>query len=157
MSLQRAGLVVKVAEGETIRSPIGGEVTFVARREHTQGALSAFHVVVPPREGPPLHVHKSLEESVYVLAGDLRWKLGDELHPAPTGSFVFIPRGLPHCFQNVGSGPATMLITFTPAGMEGFFERQADLAAFDLDAFRRAAAEEGMDVVGPPLAQSHPL
>ena len=49
-----------------------------------------------------------------------------------------------------------MLVTFTPAGMEGFFDRLSDLTAFDPDAFRRAAAEVGTDVVGPPLAQSDP-
>jgi hypothetical protein len=50
-----------------------------------------------------------------------------------------------------------MLITFTPAGMESFFELQAHLSAFDLEAFRRAAAEEATEVVGPPLAESDPL
>jgi len=41
--------------------------------------------------------------------------------------------------------------------MERFFERLSELTAFDLDAFRRAAAEHGVEVVGPPLAQSDPL
>src|SRR5436309_3054117 len=75
-------------------------------------------VVVPPGEGPPLHRHTREEGWVYVLEGELRWKLGEELRVAPTGSSVFIPRGLTHCFQNVGDGPATMLIMFAPAGME---------------------------------------
>lgn len=50
-----------------------------------------------------------------------------------------------------------MLITFAPAGMEGFFDRLSTLTEFDLDAFRAAAAEHGMDVVGPPLSESDPL
>ena len=86
-----------------------------------------------------------------------RFKLDDELSATPAGSFVFIPRGVAHCFQNVGEEPGRMLVTFTPAGMEGFFERLSELTAFDLDTFRRAAAEHGMEVVGPPLAQSDPL
>ena len=59
----------------------------------------------------------------YVLEGDLRWKLGDDVSTTPAGSFVFIPRGLAHCFQNVGEAPARMLIIFAPAGMERFSER----------------------------------
>jgi uncharacterized RmlC-like cupin family protein len=102
-------------------------------------------------------VHTREEEWVYVLEGDLRWKLDQELRETPAGSFVFIPRGLAHCFQNVGEEPARMFITFAPAGMEGFFDRLSELTAFDLDAFRRAAAEHGMEVVGPPLAESDPL
>jgi hypothetical protein len=53
--------------------------------------------------------------------------------------------------------PARMLATFTPAGIEGFFDRLADLTAFDPEAFRAAAAAHGMEVVGPPLAESDPL
>ena len=41
--------------------------------------------------------------------------------------------------------------------MEGFFEQLATLTEFDLDAFKAAAAEHGMEVVGPPLAESDPL
>lgn len=150
-------VAVGPGEGETVRSPIGGDVTFLARGEQTNGALTAVEVGVPPGEGPPLHVHTREEEWVHVLEGDLRWKLGDELRVTPAGSFVFIPRGLAHCFQNVGETPGRMLVTFTPAGMEGFFDRLSELTAFDLEAFRRAAAEHGMEVVGPPLTESDPL
>jgi len=131
-------------------------MTFVARGEQTNGALVAVEIVVPPGEGPPLHVHTREDESVYVLEGDLLFKLGAQLSATPAGSFVFVPRGVAHSFQNVGEQPGRMLVTFTPAGMEGFFDRLSDLTAFDPDAFRRAAAEVGTDVVGPPLAQSDP-
>jgi len=150
-------LAVGPSQAETVRSPIGGDVVYLARGEQTGGALTALKVSVPPGEGPPLHRHTREEEWVYVLDGQLRWKLDDDLRTTTAGSSVFIPRGLPHCFQNVGEGPARMLITFTPAGMEGFFDRLAELTAFDLDAFTRAAAEHGMEVVGPTLAESDPL
>ena len=50
-----------------------------------------------------------------------------------------------------------VLVTFFPAGMEGFFDRLASMTEFDLDTFRVAAAEHGMEVVGPPLGESDPL
>jgi hypothetical protein len=50
-----------------------------------------------------------------------------------------------------------MLITFSPAGMEGFFDRMSSMTEFDPEAFRQAGAEHGMEVVGPPLAESDPL
>lgn len=132
-------------------------MTFLARGEQTNGALVAVDIAVPPGEGPPLHVHTREDEWAYVLAGDLRWKLGDELSATPAGSFVFIPRGVAHTFQNTGAEPGRMLVMFAPAGMEGFFDRLSKLTAFDPDAFRRAGAEVGTDMVGPPLAQSDPL
>jgi hypothetical protein len=67
---------------------------------------------------------------------------------------VFIPRGTPHCFQNVGDDPARLLAMFTPAGMERFFEGAADLppGSFDSAAFRTVAHRAGMEIVGKPLA-----
>jgi quercetin dioxygenase-like cupin family protein len=144
-------------EGASIEGPVGGPLTFKARGEQTNGVLSAFENVIPPGQGPPLHTHANEDESWYVLAGDLRFKLGSELRAAPTGSFVFVPRGSPHCFQNVGSDPARILVIFTPAGMERFFDQFAQLQAPDQDEFLRIGEPLGMRVIGPPLAQSNPL
>jgi uncharacterized cupin superfamily protein len=101
-----------------------------------------------------MHVHAAEDEAWYVIDGDLRFSLDGELHSATAGTFVFVPRGSPHCFQNVGSAAARLLVLFTPAGMERFFEQFATLPAgrFDPESFRTAGAEAGMDVVGPPLA-----
>jgi quercetin dioxygenase-like cupin family protein len=151
------GIAVGPGEGNRVRSPLGGDVTFIVGGEQSGGALAALEAGAPPGEGPPLHVHTREDETVYVLEGEFRWKLGDELSTTGPGSFVFIPRGLAHTWQCVGDQPGRMLITFAPAGMEGFFDRLSDLTEFDLDAFRAAAAEHGMDVVGPPLAESDPL
>jgi quercetin dioxygenase-like cupin family protein len=144
-------------EGGRVDNPLGGDVVFKARGEETEGTLAAFENLVAPGEGPPLHTHANEDESLYVLDGEVRFKLGDEIHPAPAGSFVFIPRGAPHTWQNVGDGPARMLIHFTPSGMEHFFDRFAALEAAGPEAFKTVGATVGMDVVGPPLAQSDPV
>lgn len=44
-----------------------------------------------------------------------------------------------------------MLVRFTPAGMERFFDAFAALPAADPAAFGRIGAEVGMEVPGPPL------
>jgi hypothetical protein len=65
---------------------------------------------------------------------------------------VFVPRGTPHNFQNVGEGPARILVMFTPAGMESFFDRFAEPSEEPPpQRFGSIGAEVGMDVVGPPL------
>ena len=151
------GLAVRSGEGKRSRSPLGGDVTYIVRSEQSNGALAALEAVNPAGEGPPLHIHTREDEVVYVLEGEIRWKLGDQLSLTGPGSLVFIPRGVPHTWQNVGGGDCRMLITFTPAGMEGFFDRLASLTEFDPEAFRAAAAEHGMDVVGPRLEESDPL
>jgi quercetin dioxygenase-like cupin family protein len=144
-------IVRRPGEGTTIEGPAGGPLTFKVRGEQTGGALTALENEIAPGDGPPLHTHAAEDEAWYVISGELRFQLGDERAAAPAGSFVFVPRGTPHCFVNAGSDPARILVLFTPSGMERFFDRFAELDAFDPAAFREIGAGVGMDVTGPPL------
>lgn len=159
MSEKAVAYAVGPGQGETIQGPAGGPLTFKARGDQTAGRLTLFENVIAPGDGPPLHTHANEGESWYVLEGQLRFRLGDDLHDAPAGSFVFVPQGTPHCFQNSGAGPARIVVIFTPSGMERFFDRFAALpeGADPRPAFASIGREAGMQVVGPPLAVSHPL
>jgi len=144
-------------EGRPSDNPLGVELVFKVRGEQTDGALTAFENLVASGEGPPMHTHANEDEAIYVLDGDVRFKLGDEIRNGAAGSYVFIPRGMPHAWQNVGRGAARMLFHFTPSGMERFFDDFAALEAPGPGAFETVGAEVGLDVVGPPLAQSDPV
>ncbi len=148
-------VAVRPGAGTTIEGPAGGPLTFKVRGEQTGGALTAFENVIAPGDGPPLHRHAEEDEAWYVLEGDLRFRLGDELAEAPAGSFVFVPRGTPHCFQNAGETPARILVLFTPSGMERFFDRFASLPAGPVgpEVFGRLGGAVGMEVLGPPLGR----
>jgi quercetin dioxygenase-like cupin family protein/ketosteroid isomerase-like protein len=137
-----------------------GELNFKAHDRDTGGAMTAFESNIAPGEGPPFHLHLREDEAIYVLEGRIRVRLEEVVHEAPAGSFVFIPRGVPHTWQNVDETQVRLLVVFTPAapGMERFFARAAELPdKARAEAFGRFAADAGMDVLGPPLAQSHPL
>jgi quercetin dioxygenase-like cupin family protein len=144
-------IVLGPEEGATIEGPAGGPLTFKVRGAQTGGVLTALENVIAPGDGPPLHTHAAEDEAWYVIAGELRFQLGDEHAAAPAGSFVFVPRRTPHCFVNAGSEPARILVLFTPSGMERFFDRFAELDTFDPSAFAAIGAGVGMDVVGPSL------
>src|SRR5258708_40252328 len=141
-----------LGEGSTMQGPAEGPLTFKARGEQPDGPLTAFEKTIGPLDGPPLHVHANEDEAFYVLEGQLRFRLDAELKSAPAGSFVFVPRGTPHCFQNIGDRPARILVLFTPTGMEHFFDRFATQNS-RAEAFRTISAPLGMDVVGPPLSK----
>jgi quercetin dioxygenase-like cupin family protein len=149
--------IVAREERKIIRSPVGGDLTFLVRTEQSNGTFLAVEVIAPAGEGPPLHTHTREEETIYVVSGEFRFQVGDEVRDAPVGAFAFIPRGVAHTWQNIGGEPGMLLATFAPAGMEGFFERLSRMQEFDPEEFRAASAERGTDVVGPPLAVSHPL
>lgn len=150
--------VVGPGAGAVIRGPVGGDTIIKARTETTAGSLTLLENIIPPRQGPPLHVHAREDESWYVLSGHLRFRADDALLDAPAGSFVFVPRGTRHCFQNIGDEDARILVLFTPSGMERFFEEHARLPAGPVDptVYRSIAAASWMEVAGPPLAESGP-
>ena len=115
----------------------GDEVTFLVTGEETEGAVFMAEVSVAPTGGPPPHIHLREDESFYVREGTLAIRIGDRTVNAAPGDFVHIPRGTVHSFKNTGKVHAKMLVTFTPAGMEKFFE----------EAFHPA----GDRSAGPPL------
>jgi len=149
-------LIRRPDDGAPLPNPVGGEITFAFRGEETGGRLMALVTIAAPGEGPPLHTHANEDECLVVLEGTMRFRLGDDIEDAPAGSLVFVPRGAVHTWQNIGETPARMLALFTPSGMERFFERFAALDSPGPETFLEAAAGAGMEVVGPPLAVSHP-
>ena len=154
-------LLLAPGEGLSVENPVGGILTFKITSDESDGALTAIETFVVRQEGPPLHVQDQ-DEVIYILAGSLRVKLGESLRGAPAGSFVFIPRGTPHTWQNVGAEPLRFFATIMPAAtaFEEFFKRYAQLPAEErgVEAFARLAAEtKAFEVVGPPLAESDPL
>lgn len=151
-------VAVGPGEGKTVEGPAGGPLTFKVRGEQTGERLLALENVVAPGEGPPEHTHANEDETWYVIEGTLRFKLDGELSEAPAGSYVYVPRGVRHCFQNIGDAPARILLNFSPAGMEQFFDAFAQLTApIDPGAFRELGEPAGMTITGPPLAKSDPL
>ena len=151
--------VVPDGEGRTVRGPAGGPATIKADTKSTNGSLSLLEVTVGPKEGPPAHLHRREDEAWYLLDGRFRFMADDRLFEAAPGSFVFVPRGTTHCFQNLEDRPSRILVLFTPSGMERFFEEHAELPLGPIDQaiYEEIAGRSWMEVAGPPLAQSHPL
>jgi len=146
-------------EGLSVDNPVGGVLTFKATSDQSGGGLTAIDTVAAPGEGPPLHVHRDEDEFIYILEGTFKVKLADELVEAAPGSFVFIPRGTPHTWQNISHAPARFFAGVMPAAIafEEFFARYARLPAEErgTESFARLAAEtKAFEVLGPPLAQS---
>ena len=84
--------------------------------------------IVPPQGGPPPHIHLNEDETFYVLEGTPTFRLGDERIVAGPGDFVNVPKGVVHCFRNFSDKPLRMILTFTPAGIEKFFEETLERA-----------------------------
>ena len=82
-------------------------------------------------------------------------QVNEERFTVPAGSAVFLPRGIPHTFANLGTQTARSLVVLTPAGLEGFFAQVEPLvtqAEPDMATVFPVAARYGIEVAGPPLA-----
>jgi quercetin dioxygenase-like cupin family protein len=134
---------------------IGIPTTVKLSKEQTGGVLSAFITEDPKLAGPPLHIHRNEDESVFVLEGEYRIQVGDTLRDATAGDFAFFPRGVPHTYARVGDAPGRLLIVTTPGGYETFFWDVDHVCASgqpDLAAVEEVAARHGVEFTGPPIS-----
>jgi quercetin dioxygenase-like cupin family protein len=95
---------------------------FLVTGAETGGAYFAMEAIVPPGGGPPPHIHRHEDETFYIVEGECRLLLAEEWITAGAGDFVNVPRGTVHRFQNQGTEAMRMILTFTPAGIEKFFD-----------------------------------
>jgi quercetin dioxygenase-like cupin family protein len=89
----------------------------------------AESVLAPHTPGPPQHRHAQHDEGFYVVAGAVRFTVGEEDHDATAGTLVMVPPGAPHTFANVTDQPAVMLSTFTPDLYVQYFRDLQDMIA----------------------------
>ena len=106
----------------------GDAYRFLVTGAETGGAYFAMEAIVPPGGSPPPHIHRNEDETFYVVEGSVDFLLGEETITAGVGDFVNVPRGTVHRFHNSGSDTMRMILTFTPAGIEKFFEETLERA-----------------------------
>jgi quercetin dioxygenase-like cupin family protein len=119
MPLPAQLIFATAATGKTY-SAVGDKYTVLASGEQTGGVYSLTESIVPPGGGPPMHYHTRDEESFYVLEGEITFTVDDRTIIGTAGTFVQLPRGIPHCFKNNASASARMLILCSPPGFERF-------------------------------------
>lgn len=151
--------VLDADEGQAIWY-VNNRATIKARADQTGGSFGLLEMQVAIGHGPPLHVHHTEDEVLWVLEGQLTVRCGDETFSAGPGACVFTPRGVPHTFRLEGDTPARLLVLVVPGGGEGFFieaGRPAENdglpvpAPPDVAHMRAIAAKYDMEFVGPPL------
>jgi len=87
--------------------PAGGLHT---RRLFASPRLSAHATSVSGSLAPHLHAHH--EETVYVVAGRARMRIGDAWHELGPGDVAHVPEGVVHAVEV--DGTATVLSVFAP-------------------------------------------
>jgi mannose-6-phosphate isomerase-like protein (cupin superfamily) len=129
------------------------EAIVLASSAQTSGEFTLLQTQSePPDFGPPLHIHHDAAEAFYVLSGEYLMYVEDRHEHCPQGTFVYVPRGMPHTFKVVSADPGRKLNLFAPAAMVGFFEELAQAEArggATPELLAAIAAHNNMEVVGP--------
>ena len=108
-----------IARGEGREYPMGRmRAVFKADGEQTGDAYSLSEWWLEPQtRGAPRHFHEE-DHVFYVIEGVLSVQIGDAWSDAPSGSYILIPGGTPHSFEN-RSDDRTGFISFNvPGGFE---------------------------------------
>jgi len=121
--------VIFLGPGEGRSYPCGPmQAVFKADGEETNSRYSVSEWwVEPDRVGVGPHSHEANEELFYVLQGTMTFQVADRFMDAPAGSFLRIPAGVVHGFENRTSERVGVLNVFIPGGFE---ERMPDVVAW---------------------------
>jgi len=146
--------------------PPSGRYTIEITAAETEGRLVQLLARDSRGAATPVCVH-DVDETFYVIDGELTIFVGDERIDARAGDFVLAPKGIPRAFL-VRSERAEFLNTFAPAGAEGAAgcgvegllrefgtpvvpgERPPDTVLPDPEEFARRVMQYGIEIVGPP-------
>src|SRR5690348_16003423 len=76
----------------------GGLHTWKATSSETGGAFLLFEDVMSRGKSTPLHTHPQVDETLYVLEGEIVLHIDGADQPLGPGAVAMAPRGVPHAF-----------------------------------------------------------
>jgi quercetin dioxygenase-like cupin family protein len=117
----------------------------VVRHEDTGGAVSFVEQVMAPRHLIRGHVHERTDVWIYVLAGTVGVRVGEDEAAGTPGSYLLKPRNVPHAMWNPGDEPNRFIEILTPGDGDLFFREARELPeGTSREVFEEMAARYGI-------------
>src|SRR3954471_10040553 len=139
---------------------LGSLATVKASAARTGGALSVVEFLHPPGFATPPHVHHGADEAFYLLSGSVQGFCGDQNWEAAEGTFVWLPREVPHGYSVDGGVPVRTLAITVPGGFDRFVSELGGPAGQhglpltvempDMATMLAVRARHDIEVLGPP-------
>ncbi len=117
----------------------------------------------PYGDSAPLHVHRNEDEVFHILEGRIRFVVDGRERIASAGETVLAPKGRPHTYR-VESPEGAHTLTVTRGSAFETMVRKASRTAERpelppaavptpemIETLKRLCAENGIDIVGPPM------
>jgi quercetin dioxygenase-like cupin family protein len=151
--------VLEAQEGRALWH-LGALLVFKALGAETNEQFWALEGLADQHMAVPLHAHSREDENWYVLEGEIAFTVGEETRIGGPGTFVYIPRNVPHTFQ-ISSATARWFGIGTPAGLDQWFFETGEAAQTltlppppsgppDVGALIASLQAYGTETVGPP-------
>jgi quercetin dioxygenase-like cupin family protein len=117
----------------------------------THESIMLFEETVPVGTKSLYHLHRDSDEVAWVLAGEITFKIGDEVSVGGPGTCAFFPRNVPHAWKSTGRETGRVLFLYTPAAAGGYVEELLKRPPGPMDDAERTALRERYrwEVVGP--------
>ena len=106
-------------------SPGPGNINIrtIIHAKQTGKQISNVEVAVGPKQmGPSPHMHKDLDELMYVLEGTATVMIGKEIYEVEAGGWNFRPRRIVHTFWNASDKPLRFIDCFFIQNFEDYLE-----------------------------------
>ena len=151
-------IIRQAGEGERMWFAGGGVFTWKATAAETGGSFAAFEDRMERGKTTPLHLHPDLDETIYVLDGEIRVHADGAEHAVGPGGLFMAPRGFPHAFL-VTSETAHILAVLVPGAGEAFYREAGAPVTSEADESRPAdfallrevaEASPSIELLGPP-------
>jgi quercetin dioxygenase-like cupin family protein len=134
----------------------------LARNDSEDGAYSLMHLTAPSTFETPYHLHHAEDEAFYVLEGEITVIHGGQQSVAGPGSYIFLPRGVPHGFRSSSANDSHILIHAIPGSKAGFVGMMLEMAVPvhdrhklpeatppDLKKLNELCEQHGIKILGP--------
>jgi quercetin dioxygenase-like cupin family protein len=119
---ERPKHLVHISPGEGEKVPgATSSTTYKITGDVTGGAYSVVESTIEPGVLQPPHTHSREDHLFIVTEGEVGVRVGDVEIVAAPGSYVFMPRGVPHAFWNSGEVTGKMIQVNEPSEFETFF------------------------------------
>ena len=148
----KKGLVVPAGGGKHLDMSAPGR--FAALKllgRETNGSVMLFEETVPPGTKSLFHLHHDSDEVAWVLAGEITFRIGDEVTVGGPGTCAFFPRNVPHAWKNTGGDTGRVVFLYTPAAAGGYVEEllERPTASMTDNEIKELRERYRWDIVGP--------
>jgi quercetin dioxygenase-like cupin family protein len=130
---------------------LGDHIAVRAAGADTGGAYALFEARTLAGAGMPAHLQRYEDEAFLVLEGTFAIRVGARAVALGPGGYLFVPRGTPHAYRNVGPAPGRLLLLVSPGGIhEHFLAETGALDPPDPERIATLGEKYGVELLADP-------